>query len=844
MTKVSTVDRMIEAAQHDPVWWIENCLGVNLWEKQREICYSVRDHKYTCVQSGHNVGKGLALNTLVPSIYGLVEIQNLRVGDVLFDENGDQCRVTYKAPIRTDLRCYEVTFRCGTKVTVDEDHLWYVENDAERRLRARNGVKRPGKVRQMPEIVAAFNSGPPKRGAHIWSVPVAGGWKGLKEQKYPIDPYAYGVWLGDGYSARGSIVNADPEVWKELHKRGYDLKFTSRAGKAWIMKSYRLHKELKDAGLLHRKRAIAPSWFSGSREQRLDLLCGLLDTDGCCGTAGKIEFCSTVKELADAVYFLASSLGMKPNRPSRSPSMLYGVRKKDRYRVVFSAPFPVFKIARKAARQKTPALRSKHNMIVDIREVPSVPTQCIAVDSPSRLYQITEACIPTHNTFVTACICLWFHCCFPDSVVITTANGWGQVKGVLWEEMRKLAKRATYPLGIDFKPKHPEARCGNDNWMFGFSPDKPDSVQGHHRDNILIVFDEAQGIQENLTWDAFSSMMTSAGARQLVIGNPLYATGPFREKFRNPNWSQIQMSCLDHPNYKMQRQVIPGALTYESIEEIRRDPLRAPGTEYWDVRIAGVFPALGSDTLLPEYYLRRNADLPENKILLPGRYIGFDPAEFGTDRSVAVVLAEGHVVHVEAWRNMHPIDSVTKVLRLAAEYRVPQSHINYDKIGGVGANLRNAFDIASVPAHGVAVGMPAVGDWGYFFTTTDPTLEFLNRRAELHWAMRRLFEEGKIRVPHRYYQNFMMESSKLRYGFNQRGQLWIESKNDKFRKREGYSPDHNDALVLALARDQVVAGGIPGSARIIDDPTKVDPSNRFGVWKPETKGAYKKPMSD
>lgn len=524
--------------------------------------------------------------------------------------------------------------------------------------------------------------------------------------------------------------------------------------------------------------------------------------------------------------------------------MLYGVRKKDRYRVVFSAPFPVFKIARKAARQKTPALRSKHNMIVDIREVPSVPTQCIAVDSPSRLYQITEACIPTHNTFVTACICLWFHCCFPDSVVITTANGWGQVKGVLWEEMRKLAKRATYPLGIEFKPKHPEARCGNDNWMFGFSPDKPDSVQGHHRDNILIVFDEAQGIQENLTWDAFSSMMTSAGARQLVIGNPLYATGPFREKFRNPNWSQIQMSCLDHPNYKMQRQVIPGALTYESIEEIRRDPLRAPGTEYWDVRIAGVFPALGSDTLLPEYYLRRNADLPENKILLPGRYIGFDPAEFGTDRSVAVVLAEGHVVHVEAWRNMHPIDSVTKVLRLAAEYRVPQSHINYDKIGGVGANLRNAFDIASVPAHGVAVGMPAVGDWGYFFTTTDPTLEFLNRRAELHWAMRRLFEEGKIRVPHRYYQNFMMESSKLRYGFNQRGQLWIESKNDKFRKREGYSPDHNDALVLALARDQVVAGGIPGSARIIDDPTKVDPSNRFGVWKPETKGAYKKPMSD
>ena len=100
-----------------------------------------------------------------------------------------------------------------------------------------------------------------------------------------------------------------------------------------------------------------------------------------------------------------------------------------------------------------------------------------------------------HNvgkTFITACLSLWYLSCFPECVVLTTANGWAQVKGVLWEEIRKLAKNSVYPLGIEFKPKHPEARIG-DNWMFGFSPDKPDAVHGHHRDNLLIIFDEEIG---------------------------------------------------------------------------------------------------------------------------------------------------------------------------------------------------------------------------------------------------------------------------------------------------------------------------------------------------------------
>lgn len=437
-----------------------------------------------------------------------------------------------------------------------------------------------------------------------------------------------------------------------------------------------------------------------------------------------------------------------------------------------------------------------------------------------------------HNvgkTFITACICLWFVSCFPNSVILTTANGWGQVKGVLWEEIRKLHRKAVWPIGGQFKPKHPDLRLG-DNWMFGFSPDKTDSINGHHRDNILIVFDEAQGLQDRGVWEAFSSMMTSAGARQLAIGNPLYSVGPFREKFRDKHWNSIKISCLEHPNYVERMLIVPGALTYESICEIEEDPLRGPGTNYWDTRIAGEFPPMSGDTFLPEIFLDNVINVPEGRTLLPGRYIGLDPAAMGDDRTVACVMVNGRVVEMQEWRRAHPAETVNRTLKLAAHYNIPLHHINYDCIGGVGGAIRQAFDIARVPAHPVHVGSTnCAEDWQYLFSR-DANLIFWNRRAELHWAFRRCCEDQLISIPPRYRDMFMRESCLLRYGIGDTGKLFIESKPNKFKPREGYSPDYNDAMCLALARDQKLLDLSLGGANIEDGHAKYDQTGLLGSW--------------
>lgn len=55
----SEVARRIKQDRYkdDPVLWSREYLGINLWSKQREILYSIRDNRNTAVAAGHGVGK-------------------------------------------------------------------------------------------------------------------------------------------------------------------------------------------------------------------------------------------------------------------------------------------------------------------------------------------------------------------------------------------------------------------------------------------------------------------------------------------------------------------------------------------------------------------------------------------------------------------------------------------------------------------------------------------------------------------------------------------------------------------------------------------------------------------
>jgi hypothetical protein len=171
------------------------------------------------------------------------------------------------------------------------------------------------------------------------------GWD-LPEKELPLEPYFLGIWLGDGHSYNSCISKPDIEIYEYLceyaerlglsvasyrngcYKKGslrsqiYDPKiprYRGRGKKSDTMLP--LTKILKDMGLFNNKH-IPDIYMRASRQQRLELLAGLLDTDGCCEadrakrlglpkTGRSFEYSSKDEKLAYQVQQLAWSLGFR-----------------------------------------------------------------------------------------------------------------------------------------------------------------------------------------------------------------------------------------------------------------------------------------------------------------------------------------------------------------------------------------------------------------------------------------------------------------------------------------------------------------------------------------------------
>lgn len=137
------------------------------------------------------------------------------------------------------------------------------------------------------------------------------------EKELPIDPYILGVWLGDGHSDRAAFTTADDElalIWEKwvrsngdnisTHSESEAVTYTAIGGTSIAM--------LRKLGVLKNKH-IPHSYLTGSREQRLSLLAGLLDTDGSYSNDGNPNFEISQKNtlLANDIAFLCWSLGFK-----------------------------------------------------------------------------------------------------------------------------------------------------------------------------------------------------------------------------------------------------------------------------------------------------------------------------------------------------------------------------------------------------------------------------------------------------------------------------------------------------------------------------------------------------
>lgn len=144
----------------------------------------------------------------------------------------------------------------------------------------------------------------------------------FKGKKVDVDPYILGYWLGDGSSRDTVITTAEPEIveyfenfaedngllFKKQGKSKYNYAVTSGINGGPIGRNSFMN-FLKKNNLIYNKH-IPDDYQFNSREKRLKLLAGLIDSDGYY-IHGCYDFIFKSETLADDTIFLARSLGFK-----------------------------------------------------------------------------------------------------------------------------------------------------------------------------------------------------------------------------------------------------------------------------------------------------------------------------------------------------------------------------------------------------------------------------------------------------------------------------------------------------------------------------------------------------
>ncbi len=141
-----------------------------------------------------------------------------------------------------------------------------------------------------------------------------------------LDPYLLGLWLGDGSTGRVSITNIDPEVTSWLdgyaNENGLNISMSNENPNSEVQ-VIRLFKgsgiknpiadKLKEYNIFYNK-DIPKDYIYTSRKNRLELLAGLIDTDGCYHDRDDIytfSQCESRKHIVEKAAFIARSLGFK-----------------------------------------------------------------------------------------------------------------------------------------------------------------------------------------------------------------------------------------------------------------------------------------------------------------------------------------------------------------------------------------------------------------------------------------------------------------------------------------------------------------------------------------------------
>ena len=381
-------------------------------------------------------GKAVPIDAFVATPFGFKRNGDLKKGDLVINpRTGGACTIMQAHdPIKCDV--WKVTFEDGTSMECNKDHLWAYRCSGNRNKRYEKeralgeidpwlGGYKVGDTLELKKCVDRAKDQQKRGKRPNWvNIPVARATEFTVTCKNPdarwlVDPYLLGLLIGDGCITTGfSVSSMDEEILKyveDIIPERYSGR-TARIDRGINIICPELRENLEQLGLSNHysyEKFIPEAYKVAPLSIRIPLMQGLMDADGYVDDRGHMSYCTTSKQLADDVVWLARSLGSYAKITEKQPHY-YKDGEKIEGRLAYNVwikphdPKMFVKLKRKFDRvtdQQNQPLRQ----VVSVEKMPyQKEMRCITLDTIDGLYIASEDFIVTHNSYAILVDALYY----------------------------------------------------------------------------------------------------------------------------------------------------------------------------------------------------------------------------------------------------------------------------------------------------------------------------------------------------------------------------------------------------------------------------------------------------
>lgn len=388
------------------------------------------------------------------------------------------------------------------------------------------------------------------------------------------------------------------------------------------------------------------------------------------------------------------------------------------------------------------------------------------------------------KTATMSVIALHFLTCFFGSQIGATANSENQLKDVFLKEFYFWKEKLPDVMKSNIQQLDDMVRIGDDkDWFMRArvsKPDKPEALAGLHGRYVLLLADEASGI-DTMTFEVMKGALTGENYIVMYYSNPTRTEGEFFDSHKGGSaFTKLHFNSLESPIVE-EGYASKWAADYGTTSDEYRIRVLGEFASIAEMDDKGWIPLFANLTVLME---------PERGQIINGAIIGVDPAGKGRDSSVVHVRDNVYLKEVLNEKTSSPPDLARKVETIRDIYRSRSSDIGIDAFG-IGAQVvANISTKIGESVNAILADRPREGT----------EHEFNSYKSELAWKFRSWVAQGGIIITNNR-QAWLREFEKIKYKRDRQGRIQLMGKED-FKKLYGFSPDRFDAAIYTFFKDE------------------------------------------